>query len=100
MQRGVWLASWTSGAPLVRLLEYGATCRIDKGGTANVQIGPTSGYNSRVTCAVDGLSAPYDATLYLGDANIRKVTLDAPFHMSSGPPLRRSVANYHLNAVD
>ena len=81
LQRGMWFGSWTSGLPTLRLTEFGAACRIDKGGTAYAQIGPTSGNNSRVTCGVDGLTAPYDATLYLGDANIRKVTFDSIMHM-------------------
>jgi hypothetical protein len=90
LQRGLWLGSWTSGQPLVRLVESGASCRIDKGGAAYLMAGPTSGNNSRVTCGVDGLTGPYDATLYLGDANIRRVSLDAPLHMferTAVPPM-------------
>lgn len=89
-QRGMWLGSWINGQPQVRLVESGAVCRVDKGGAAHVLLGPTSGNNAKVTCGVDGLAAPYDATLYLGDPSIRKVTVDAPLHMferTGAPPM-------------
>jgi hypothetical protein len=92
LQRGLWFPSVTSGVPTVRAIEQGGRWRVDSGGAAYVEFGPPStGNNSRISCGVDGLPAPYDATLYLGDsAKIRKVTVDNPLHMferTSVPPM-------------
>lgn len=91
IQRALWFPSASSGLPAVRAVEQGNNWRIDRGGAAYIQFGPPpTGNNSRITCGVDGLTPPYDATLYMGDPNIRRVTLDAPLHMferSSAPPM-------------
>lgn len=81
IQRGLWLASWSNGQPLARLLEQSGYCRIDKGGAAHVLIGANaSGNNSRLSCNADGASAN-SVTLYLGDSNLQRVSFEAPLHM-------------------
>ncbi|WP_159716855.1 glycosyl hydrolase family 28-related protein [Geminicoccus flavidas] len=83
LPRGIWLSSPSTGLPTVRMTEQAGILRVDRGGSAYVQLGaPASGNNSRVTCGVDGLASPYDATLYLGDGNIRKVTIEPALHMN------------------
>jgi hypothetical protein len=82
LPRGMWLSSTTTGLPAVRTTEQGGALRVDRGGSAYIQFGaPPTGNNSRITCGVDGLTAPYDATLYLGDENIRRVVVEPPLGM-------------------
>ncbi|HWL67446.1 MAG TPA: glycosyl hydrolase family 28-related protein [Geminicoccus sp.] len=91
LPRGMWLSSAT-GTPVVRATEQGGNLRVDRGASAYIQFGaPATGNNSRITCGVDGLTAPYDATLYLGDTNIRKVTVEPVLHMNertAAPPMQ------------
>ncbi len=91
VQRALWFPSVGTGLPAVRAVEQSNNWRIDRGGAAYIQFGPpATGNNSRITCGVDGLTPPYDATLYMGDPNIRRVTVDAPLHMferTSVPPM-------------
>ncbi len=91
LPRGLWLGSASTGLPVVRATEQAGNLRVDRGATAYIQFGaPPTGNNSRISCGVDGLTAPYDATLYLGDANIRKVTVESVLHMNErtqAPPM-------------
>jgi hypothetical protein len=91
LPRGLWLAAAASGQPTARAVEQGGRWRIDAGGAAHVELGPLpAGNNARLTCGVDGLTPPYDATLLLGDGNIRQVSLEAPLHLperATVPPL-------------
>ncbi|WP_027136299.1 glycosyl hydrolase family 28-related protein [Geminicoccus roseus] len=91
LARGLWLGSASTGLPVVRATEQAGNLRVDRGASAYIQFGaPATGNNSRITCGVDGLTAPYDATLYMGDTNIRKVTVEPVLHMNEHQDLPKS----------
>lgn len=91
LARNCWFASPSTGKPTLRLSEGGGVLRVDRGADPFISFGaPATGNNSRITCGVDGLTAPYDATLYMGDLNIRKVTVEPVLHMNertTAPPM-------------
>jgi hypothetical protein len=82
LQRGLWLASWNNGQPLARIIEQSGYCRIDKGGAAHILIGANAaGINSRISCNADGQGAN-SVTLYVGDSNLQKVSVEAPLQLA------------------